>query len=171
MHLQHLISYTAMVLIIFTVIGCVANSRQQPQSSDSTNTRNENMSTKAALPEICKMVVGSWRAFQTPKAEPKRMCGDLPCGYRGPFDLECQGGIITGSALLAVDSREGKVYRAPIEASWAEGKLVLKYTNNQKCLITYTVSPQGEKLVGEYSKHCDNKEERGDFLAMKFPLQ
>lgn len=171
MHLQHPISYMAMVLIIVTVVGCVANSRQQPRSSDNTKTLKENVRTKEVPPEICKMVAGSWRAFQTPKGKPKRMCGDLPCGYRGPFDLECQGGVITGSALLAVDSREGKVYRAPIEASWAEGKLVLKYTDNQKCLITYTVSPQGEELVGEYSRYCDNEEKRGDFLAKKFPLR
>jgi hypothetical protein len=60
----------------------------------------------------------------------------------------------------------GKAVTAPLEANWAGGKIVLKYTDSLKCLNTYSAKVDGDKLIGTYAmQNCGDKDESGEFYA------
>lgn len=121
--------------------------------------------------DVCDALSGNWGAFETTQGIKKQMCGDLPCGYVGPFKLSCRDGVVAGSVLLSVDSKAGKDYRSPIKAVWEEGRLTLSYINNQRCLITYHVAMDKSDLTGEYTKdNCGDKNISGSVIAKKNPF-
>lgn len=158
------------LLLLFSCCG-----RGQTQySGDGAHTGGQsNEDTGRAVPDdVCKLLSGNWGVFETPQGVKKEMCRDLPCGYRGPIKLSCDGGNVSGSVLLSVDSKSGKDYRAPVTATWKDGKLTLRHTNSLKCLVTHTVSFEGPDLVGEYTKeNCGEKDARGDVLVRKNPFR
>jgi hypothetical protein len=172
MRFQHYINCIVAITILVIIIGCTANQGRNFQQTIIPSPKQEDKKTEKIPPDICNLLTGDWRTFETPQGVERRMCGELPCGYRGPLKLNCLEGKITGSKLLIYASSPSpeREIRASIEASWSNEKLILTYTNNQKCLITYTVSVKGADLVGQYSRRdCGDKDEEGEFFAKKFP--
>lgn len=122
--------------------------------------------------EACELLSGNWGAFETPDGVKEQMCGELPCGYVGPFKLECRDGAMTGSVLLSVDSTSGQTSRAPLDVTWDKNRLEMRFRNSQRCLVTYQASINGQDLVGRYLKNdCGEIKQSGKFLAKKAPLR
>lgn len=173
MRCQHLLIRSTVVLVAVIAIACTLNQEQTATYTAAGKVKKEETTLQEIPPEVCKMLAGDWGTFETPQGVQKKRCGNLPCGYRGPIKLDCHEGKITGSKLLMYASHPlpEREIRAPIDAFWTDGKIVLKYTDSQKCSVTYMASVTWEELVGEYQVlDCGNKETRGDFLAKRFPL-
>lgn len=162
-----------LAFLVMTILSAGCGVRQAARSAAAGESGALNRREAQRVPaEACELLSGNWGAFETPDGVAERMCGELPCGYVGPFKLECRDGAVTGSVLLFVDSTTGETSRAPLDITWSENRLEMKFRNSQSCPVTYEVSISGQDLVGRYSKNdCGGIKQSGKLLARKGPLR
>jgi hypothetical protein len=159
-------------LIIILTLNILIGCRSTQSSVQSVN--NQATSTQeAGFPtEICQQLEGAWATYRIrPNDDPRCRPQNQGCGYAGPLHLKCEGGKVTGYKLLMYASMPppGKAITAPVEASWADEKIVVKYTDSQRCLNIYKVALNNEVLTGTFSReNCGSKDESGEFYGERF---